>query len=199
MTVSAGKLVGTIARDLFMGGKCILLTFKMIQVSIRYYQTYDTIIQFEIWFLLFSACKVLIVAPNMCFIMNINYLFILYALNSFSQTVSNHHLHTKLLSAIYAGYRSLPFTVWLIIRLFFLFCICLWAIYPDFGLSCNPQVYPHQFTALMYMDFLYSVIDIVITLFLPRKLDVIKHQRKIRGSLLGEFHLEDPTDDFLHQ
>ena len=75
----------------------------------------------------------------------------------------------------------------------------MWAIYPQYGMTCTPNVYPHQFTALMYMDFLYSVVDIVITLFLPRKLDVIKHQRKIRGSLLGEFHLDDPTDEISRQ
>ena len=35
--VSAGYVAKTLARDLFMGGKCMLLTFKMVQVSTRYY------------------------------------------------------------------------------------------------------------------------------------------------------------------
>ena len=71
----------------------------------------------------------------------------------------------------------------------------MWALYPDLGLTCSPIVYPHQFTALMFMDFINSVIDMIITLCLPGKLDVIKNERKMRGSLLGEIHLEDPSDD----
>ena len=47
------------------------------------------------------------------------------------------------------------------------------------------------------MDFIYSIIDIIITLCIPGKLEVIEKERKLRGSLLGDFHLEDPTDDLL--
>ena len=128
----------------------------------------------------------------MCFIMNVNYLFILYVLHSFSQSISNHHLHCKMLSAIYAEDKSLPYTIWLILRIFLLFCVCMGALYPDFGLTCDPVVYPPQFTALMFMDFVFSVIDILITLCMPRKLDVIKKERIARGSLLGN---SDPSAD----
>ena len=37
MTITVGKLIGTIFRDLFMGGKCMILSFKLVQVSTRYY------------------------------------------------------------------------------------------------------------------------------------------------------------------
>ena len=41
--VSAGKIIGAIVRNTFIGGKCLLLIVKTIQASFRYYKTYDTI------------------------------------------------------------------------------------------------------------------------------------------------------------
>ena len=49
----------------------------------------------------------------------------------------------------------------------------------------------------MFMDFANSVIDILITLCFPSKLDIIKKERIARGSLLGDVSLDDPTADVL--
>ena len=40
---SAGHIIATILRDLFIGGKCMVLIIKTIQGSRRYYHTYDTL------------------------------------------------------------------------------------------------------------------------------------------------------------
>ena len=40
---SAGHIIATIVRDLFIGGKCTVLIIKTIQGSRRYYNTYDTL------------------------------------------------------------------------------------------------------------------------------------------------------------
>ena len=79
--MSVGKIIGTILRDLFIGGKCMLLVIKTFQVSCRYYKTYDTILQFEIWYLAMSAVKILILIPNILVIVNINYLFTMFTIN----------------------------------------------------------------------------------------------------------------------
>ena len=67
---------------MFIGGKCILLVIKSFQVSFRYYDTYDTILQWEIWYLGLSAIKILILIPNILIVVNINYLFTMFVLNS---------------------------------------------------------------------------------------------------------------------
>ena len=165
----------------------MILTYKLVQVSYRYFKTYDTILQFEIWFLIFSAMKVFLVAPNMCFIMNINYLFVLYAWNSTTQAISNYHIHCKLLSAIYANTRMLPLKVWFIVRIFILFCICLWAMYPNYGLACQPNIYPLQMRTILAMEFTTSLVDTLIMICIPSKVHVIKEERRRRGSLIGDY------------
>ena len=55
---------------------------KSFQVSFRYYDTYDTILQWEIWYLGLSAIKILILIPNILIVVNINYLFTMFVLNS---------------------------------------------------------------------------------------------------------------------
>ena len=44
MGLSAGHIIAIFLRDLFIGGKCILLITKSIQLTMRYYRTYDTIL-----------------------------------------------------------------------------------------------------------------------------------------------------------
>ena len=92
---SAGHIIGLILRDMFIGGKCMLLIIKSYQNSLRYFETYDTIIQFEIWHLLFSGTKILILLPCILVVTNINYLFTLFVVNSLMNTISNYHMHTK--------------------------------------------------------------------------------------------------------
>ena len=140
--VSAGKIIGTILRDLFIGGKCLLLIIKTFQVSCRYYQTYDTILQFEIWYLAMSAIKILILIPNILVVVNINYLFTMFTINQLMTIISNYIMHTKTLLAMYNTESSLNFSLLLALRLFLLFMIVMWAMYPTFGLECYPDPYP---------------------------------------------------------
>ena len=139
---SAGHIIGIIFRDLFIGGKCTLLVIKSSQVAFRYYSTYDTILQWEIWYLALSAIKILILIPNILIIVNINYLFTMFVLNSLMQIVSDYYIHTKALKAMYNTNHSVGFSLLLVLRLFLLFLIVMWAMYPVFGLSCAPEPYP---------------------------------------------------------
>ena len=182
---SVGTIIGLTARDLFITLKCILLVVKSIQVSIRYYRTYDTIIQFEIWYFLLSAWKVAVLVPNIIIVVNINYMFAMFVVNSLMLITSNYFLHMKALSAMYNRESSVNFSVLLAVRLFFLFCIVMWAMYPVFGLRCSPDVYPDQLAALMFLDFVNSLTDLVITCKMPRHLTRIKEQRRRAGSILG--------------
>ena len=68
---------------------------KSFQVSFRYYDTYDTILQWEIWYLGLSAIKILILIPNILIVVNINYLFTMFVLNSLMQIISDYYIHTK--------------------------------------------------------------------------------------------------------
>ena len=131
-----------VLRDLFIGGKCTLLLIKSFQVSFRYYRTYDTILQWEIWYMGLSAVKILILIPNILVIVNINYLFTMFVLNSLMQIISDYYIHTKALKAMYNTDHSVRFSLLLVFRIFLLFLIVMWAIYPVFGLSCAPEPYP---------------------------------------------------------
>ena len=68
------------------------------------------------------------------------------------------------------------------VRIFLLFVLVLWCIYPNGALECvNYKTgnfhYPTQIVALMCLDFANSVIDIVICAFLPRKVQIKFEQR----------------------
>ena len=168
--VSVGHIIGIIFRDLFIGGKCVFLIIKSVQASRRYFKTYDTILQFEVWFLMFSAFKILILIPNILVTVNINYLFTMFVFNQLMTIVSNYHLHTKFIMAVYDTEHSVRFSLLLTARLFVLFMLVMWAMYPIFGLKCVPDPYPSQLAAIMYLDFFNSTCDLVITCKLPRNL-----------------------------
>ena len=161
--MTAGSIIGAILRDGFIGGKCLLLVVKTLQGSCRFYATYDLIIQFEIWFLVMSAFKILILIPNILVVVNINYLFTMFVLNSLMLTIGNNHMHTKALSAMYKNENSIKLSLWMSFRLFALFLICMSAMYPTFGLRCSPTPYPPQLAALMYLDFFNATVDLIIT------------------------------------
>ena len=99
--------------------------------------------------------------------------------------ISNYIMHTKTLLAMYNTESSLNFSLLLALRLFLLFMVVMWAMYPVFGLECIPDPYPSQLAAVMYLDFFNAVTDIFITLKLPRNLQRIKQERQRAGSILG--------------
>ena len=121
-----------------------------------------------------SGLKIAVMWPNMVWIMNVNYLFTMFVLNSLMLIISNYHLHMKSMSAIYADHQSLRFSILLVIRLFLLFCIVMWGMYPVFGLKCHPDKYPDQLAALMYLDFFNSMVDIFLTVRMPKHLQRIR-------------------------
>jgi len=63
-------------------------------------------------------------------------------MNSLSLIISNYHMHTKVISAMYNDENSVKFSLLLALRLFLLFMIVMWSMYPVFGLKCDPEPYP---------------------------------------------------------
>ena len=101
MGANAGQIILTTVRSLFIGGKCALLVFKSFQVPCRYYRTYDTLLQFEIWYMLATAVKIMILVPNILIYVNINYLFTNFVINSLMNNIANFVMHSKAISAMY--------------------------------------------------------------------------------------------------
>lgn len=191
-SASAGAIIGLVLRTVFIGGKCMLLIIKTFQVSCRYYRTYDTILQFEIWYFLLSGMKVLILLPCILVRFNINYLFTMFVLNSLMNNISNYHMHSKANYAMYNTENSINFSLLFAFRLFALFIVVMWAMYPHFGLSCEqPDPYPDQLAAVMYLDFFNGTTDLIITFRLPKNLTRIKEQRRRAGSILGGLDSQD--------
>ena len=143
--MSAGSIILISFRTLFIGGKCTLLIVKSFQVPCRYYKTYDTLLQFEIWFLLLSAFKILILLPNILITVNINYLFTNFIINSLMNVVSSFLMHSKAMTAMYNKETySLKLSLLLAFRMFALFMIVMGSMYPNMGLSCaGDDPYPH--------------------------------------------------------
>ena len=200
MGVDAGSIVLTIVRTLFIGGKCALLVFKSFQVPCRYYRTYDTLLQFEIWFMLCSAVKIMILVPNILITANINYLFTNFVINSLMNNVANFVCHSKAITAMYNQERySLKLSLLLAFRMFALFMIVMGAMYPELGLSCKGKdPYPKQLAAIMYLEFFNSIVDLIITIYLPKGVTRITEERRKAGSTLGDFDMIDKNaeDDF---
>jgi len=70
------------ARNIFIVTKCVVFIVKSLVVSAKYKETYETWNQFEIWFFVFGAVKILCLAPNIWFT-EINYFYFMFATNSF--------------------------------------------------------------------------------------------------------------------
>ena len=112
--------------------------------------------------------------PNMIWIININYIFTMFVLNSLCQVISNYHLHSKMMTAIYSDSANLRFTIFFVIRLFLLFCIVMWGMYPIYGLKCAPDIYPNQLATLCFLDFFNACTDIYLSYKVPQQVHVIK-------------------------
>lgn len=108
--------------------------------------------------------------PNVLFIANINYLFTMFVINSLMMIVSDYHMHSKVLEAMYNTHNSIRLSLLFAARLFALFLIVMSAIYPKFGLTCTPEPYPPQLAAVMYLDFFNATTDLAITFYLPKNL-----------------------------
>jgi len=187
----------TVVRSLFIGGKCTLLIFKSFQAPCRFYKTYDTLLQFEIWYLLFSAVKIMILLPNILITVNINYLFTNFIVNSLMNNLSSFFMHSKAITAMYNHERySLKLSLLLAFRMFALFVMCMGAMYPVLGLSCaGEDPYPKQLAAIMYLEFFNAFVDLLITIYLPKGASRIKEERRAAGSNLGDFDMIDKSED----
>ena len=118
-------------------------------------------------------------------------------MNTLCNILSNYHMFTKVIAAIYNDDNNLRFALLLALRLFILFIIVMWAMYPVFGLNCYPDPYPSQLAALMYLDFFNSATDMLITCNMPRTLNKIKEVRRRAGSIIGDNDITSPQNNRL--
>jgi len=93
--------------------------------------------QYEIWYFLLSAIKILILLPNILITININYLFTNFVINSNMNIVASFVMHSKAITAMYKKETySLKLSLLLAGRMFVLFMIVMSSMYPNLGLSC---------------------------------------------------------------
>jgi hypothetical protein len=159
------------------------MIYSMSRVPSRYFKTYDTLLQFEIWFAVLCCLMMMLLFPNYVFFNNVNYLMTVLVMNSFLMQIASFNLHNKVYAASVYGGRdnSLGLTILVTVRMFVLFVLVLWCIYPNGALECVNKIgnfhYPTQIVALMCMDFLNSVIDMIICFAMPRKVQNKFEQR----------------------
>jgi hypothetical protein len=121
--------------------------------------------------------------PNYVWFNNVNYLMTVLVMNSFLMQIASFNLHNKVYAAsVYGGREnSLGLTILVTVRMFLLFVLVLWCIYPNGALDClyddGKFHYPTQIVALMCMDFINSVIDMFICAAMPRKVQNKFEQR----------------------
>lgn len=72
-----------VIRDAFITIQSLYMIVILLMVPNRYYKTYDTILQFEIWLMILCAVIILVLFPNYVVINNLNYLMTVLVLNSF--------------------------------------------------------------------------------------------------------------------
>ena len=127
-----------IVRASFITIQSLYMIYSMSRVPVRYYKTYDTLLQFEIWFAVLCCIMILLLFPNYVFFNNVNYLMAVLVINSFQMQIASFHLHNKVYAAsVYGGREdSLGLTILLTVRMFLLFVLVLWCIYPNGALEC---------------------------------------------------------------
>ena len=74
--------------------KTLAIDYSVFQYSLRYYRTHKSINQVEIWLLLATGLKVTALLPDY-FVKEINYLFMVFALNSATTFWLSHVLHIR--------------------------------------------------------------------------------------------------------
>ena len=77
------SIILVIFRDTFISVQSLFMIVSLLMVPKRYYRTYDTILQFEIWLMILCAVIIIILFPNYIHINNLNYLMTMLVLNSF--------------------------------------------------------------------------------------------------------------------
>ena len=77
-----------------MAGKTLAFDIGIFNYIKRYYQTYKTFNQVEIWILLLTGVKVTILLPDY-FLREINFLYWVFVLNSLTTFWLSHVLHIR--------------------------------------------------------------------------------------------------------
>ncbi|CDW72677.1 UNKNOWN [Stylonychia lemnae] len=181
-------------RKIFIFLKCILLLVKGSQAIGRYKQTYGSWNQYEIWlFLTFNLITIQLMIFEFI-VHNLNILFCMLILNCILHIVSAYYLQIKTLNAIYTNSFKKHLKLGLIVRFLCLAFIIAAGLIPTSGMRCDSKIYRNihfqqqdlalQFMMIFILDFVMSVVDMMLALILPSsvvglKLDLEQEKHKI--------------------
>ena len=80
--------------EVFVVLKTLGFDYALIRYIMRYYQTYKSCGEVEIWLMVLTAIKVTILMPDY-FLQEINYLFVVFVINSATTFWLSHVLHMR--------------------------------------------------------------------------------------------------------
>ena len=146
----------------------------MFWLALRYYKTVNKCNTFEILFCVITVCKVGIILP-LYFLRDINLLYFVFVINSFSTYLFSHVLRLRACVALNRPRQKVQETQWMGYIQFGNFI--LWVIIsPMFDrtrtyeilMRCDlAYVYPFRFVIVFAIDLLYALIELWRTLSSP--------------------------------
>ena len=161
--------------------KTVLFDKQFFSYIKRYWETYNTFNQVEIWIMLLTAVKVTVVVPNYA-INEINWLFWVFIVNSAVTFWLSHLLHMRACMARNGSRceaRSFivlfAFRIMLILIIIFIGPVFDNLVrHPDkhfyaIELTCTPHhPYPIRFILIFLLDFVSATFDFIVFLVSPK-------------------------------
>ena len=165
----------------FFAVKTVLFDKQFILYIKRYWDTYSTLNQVEIWIMLVTAVKVTVVVPDY-FLNEINWLFWVFIVNSLVTFWLSHLLHMRACMARNGSRcEARSFIALFAFRLLLIPCIIflgpkldnvlnLCESQKDFIiLECRPSCpYPIRFVLIFLLDFISATFDFIVFLLSPK-------------------------------
>ena len=187
--------------------KTIATDYSIIQYCIRYYRTHNTINQVEIWLLIATAFKVTALLPDY-FVREINYLFLIFVLNSATTFWLSHVLHIRgCIIQESPKWTARGFIILLVVRMVLLLVILGVAPFIDdlflgdkrqkeFWLNCNVegQAYPLQFLLVFFLDVVSALVDLLIFIISPK---VSSKKKRIRQARIADINATTVQQQYL--
>ena len=177
----------------------IFFIFKSIAFNVqffsyikRYWQTYKTLNQVEIWIFLLTAIKMTVVVPDYWFY-EINWLFWVFVVNSAVTFWMSHLLHMRTFMVRKGSVcEGRCIVAWFVIRIILIIAIIFigpiydnWIRgsdhYYSFILKCsNDAPYPIRFALIFLLDFVAATVDFIIFACRPKTQGSKKRLREMR-------------------
>ena len=169
--------------------KTVIFDLQFYSYIKRYWETYQTLNQVEIWIMLFTAIKITVVVPDYVF-NEINWLFWVFIVNSAMTFWLSHILHMRACMVHQSSVcEARAFVAVFAFRIFLIICIIILGPIFDnlsnnegaeyeysFRLKCtDDNPYPIRFILIFLLDFISATFDFVV--FLLRETTLGEQQR----------------------